>query len=218
MIFPEKVQQAKNLLVESLARYKRIAVGCSFGKDSMVVLHLARSIKPDVSVFFVTTPFKPKETVDFAEEVRELWNLKLTYYHANVFVKKINPDIWRDDPDGCCRLFKVEPTMDALEHLDAWVTGLRRTEGNTRTDFESIEPYLHLVKINPILDWTETDIWKYTAIYRVPINPLYEQGYRSIGCQPCTSIVDDSETERAGRWKGTAKCGGECGIHTIHKN
>ncbi len=73
------------------------------------------------------------------------------------------------------------------------------------------------MKINPILDWSEVDIWRYTAIFGIPVNPAYRNGYRSLGCAPCTYLGKDSDTERAGRWHGTNKCGGECGIHTMHK-
>jgi phosphoadenosine phosphosulfate reductase len=95
-----------------------------------------------------------------------------------------------------------------------WVTGLRCTEGRTRTDFREIEqrdPGLY--KLNPILLWHEREIWEYLAIHRVPVNPLYGEGYRSLGCAPCTRISAGPD-ERAGRWLGTSKCGGECGIHT----
>jgi len=74
-----------------------------------------------------------------------------------------------------------------------------------------------ITKVNPILDWYEVDIWKYMAIHEIPVHPWYAMGYRSLGCAPCTHLVDDDETERAGRWLGTSKCGGECGIHTMNK-
>ncbi|NIQ07550.1 MAG: phosphoadenosine phosphosulfate reductase family protein, partial [Candidatus Korarchaeota archaeon] len=123
----------------------------------------------------------------------------------------------------------VEPTKRAIKGLDAWITGLRRTEGRTRTDYEVFEPSgsaltripgkeipTSLMKVNPILDWTELDIWRYIAINKIPVNPAYQKGYRSLGCKPCTKLVKDTEPERAGRWRGTSKCGGECGIHTMH--
>jgi phosphoadenosine phosphosulfate reductase len=98
--------------------------------------------------------------------------------------------------------------------VNCWVTGLRCTEGRTRTDFREIEQRdPGLVKLNPILLWHEREIWQYLAIHRVPVNPLYAKGYRSLGCSPCTRIANGAN-ERAGRWVGTSKCGGECGIHT----
>ena len=122
--------------------------------------------------------------------------------------------LYLTDPDLCCSLLKVEPTKEAVKNLDAWISGLRKDEGYTRTDFKEVEENKGLFKINPILDWTELDVWRYLAISNVLVNPLYAQGYRSLGCAPCSRIVEDSDPERAGRWQDTSKCGGECGIHT----
>lgn len=224
----EKIEESKSILKEAISKYKKIAVACSFGKDSMVILHLALQIKPDIEVFSVLTPMKPKETFEYKDYIQKLWNLNLKVYMSDQEPIK---NLWETNPDECCEIFKVEPTKKAIKNLDAWITGLRRTEGRTRTDYEAFEPcgnaltrisgneiQTSLMKVNPILDWTETDIWRYLAIYNIPVNPAYKKGYRSLGCEPCTKLVKDIETERAGRWVGTSKCGGECGIHTMHKD
>lgn len=211
MNFKDKVQLASGYITHGLEVYKRVAVACSWGKDSMVLLDLARRIKPDIPVFTVVTPFKPKETNMFREQITKLWNLNLKMYQSNA---EVIEGLWKTDPDSCCLVFKVQPTKEAVENLDCWFTGLRNNEGETRKEYAFIETKGGLVKINPILNWTETDIWKYSALFNVPQNPLYKQGYRSLGCKPCTGIIDDSEPERAGRWMGTKKLGGECGIHT----
>lgn len=210
----EKIEHSKQIIAEAIAKYPHTAVACSFGKDSMVLLSLAREVKPDIPVFTILTPMKPPDTFAFKEEVERLWNMDITVYMAD---KEPIEGLWKTDPDQCCHIFKIEPTLRALNGLDAWITGLRRTEGRTRTDYEPFEPCNGTMKVNPILDWTELDIWRYTAIYDVPVNPAYKRGYRSLGCAPCTVLVSDDETERAGRWVGTSKCGGECGIHTMHK-
>ena len=127
------------------------------------------------------------------------------------------PDrLYETEPDKCCDLLKVEPTRQAIESMDVkcWVTGLRCTEGRTRTDYKEVEERdKGLVKLNPILIWKEREVWQYLALYGVKVNPLYGVGYRSLGCEPCTHITTE-DNERAGRWIGTSKCGGECGIHT----
>lgn len=214
-----KTKEASNLIDEALKIYgEKSAVFCSFGKDSMVVLHLALQVNPKIKVVAVMTRFKPKETIEYMWKLKHLWNFNLEVYQSEE-----SCDCFGYDPDECCRMNKEEPTKRALEKLDAWICGLRRTEGNTRTDFNYVEEtdrsYLgqkgKIVKINPILDWDEVDIWKYMAIHEIPVHPWYAEGYRSLGCAPCTHIVDDHETERAGRWKYTPKCGGECGIHTM---
>ena len=221
-----KIDYSTSIIKEVVSRYRNTAVACSFGKDSMVVLHLALQVKPDIPVFSVLTPMKPKETFEYKDHMKKLWNLNL-----KVYMSERDPiqNLWITDPDRCCKIFKVEPTKRAIKDLDAWITGLRKTEGRTRTEYEVFEPCgsaltrmpgkeisTSLMKVNPILDWTELDIWRYIDINKIPVNPFYEKGYRSLGCEPCTKLVKDTEPERAGRWRGTSKCGGECGIHTMH--
>jgi len=210
MKFVYKVQKAKDLIRETLDKYERVALACSFGKDSMVTLHLALQVKPDILVFSVMTPFKPAITRNYKSAMELEWRLNSKTYERQGGEKL-------EDPDKCCDFYKVEPTKAAIEDLklDAWITGLRRTEGRTRTDYEYVETRSGLIKVNPILDFTELDVWRYLACYEIPVNPLYKEGYRSLGCEPCSKKEEDeSETEREGRWDGTSKCGGECGIHT----
>jgi phosphoadenosine phosphosulfate reductase len=121
-------------------------------------------------------------------------------------------ELYEVDPDECCRLLKVEPTKVAVRNLDAWICGLRCTEGGIRKDYQEVENKGGLVKINPILTFTEAEIWRYIATRGIEPHPLYGEGYRSLGCAPCS--YPGGELERSCRWKGTSKCGGECGIHT----
>ena len=207
----EKIEEAKSLIKRSIEKYQRIAVACSFGKDSMTVLHLALQVKSDIPVFAVMTPFKPKVTINYKNEIIKKYNLNIKEYISN---KKVSDNLYKTDPDKCCYILKVLPTKEAVKHLNAWITGLRRTEGKTRENYKKIEKRRNLVKINPILDWTEVDVWKYLALNQIPPNPLYKEGYRSLGCEKCSVIISDDMPERAGRWKNTNKCGGECGIHT----
>ena len=126
-------------------------------------------------------------------------------------------DLYRTDPDLCCDLLKVQPVAAAIAEFGAecWVTGLRCTEGRTRTEYAEVEELdAGLIKLNPILPFTEAEVWQYIAMYQPPVNPLYKEGFRSLGCEPCTHLIGAGEDERAGRWLDTGKCGGECGIHT----
>jgi len=210
----EKITYSRKLIEEAIEEYQNIGVACSFGKDSIVVLHLALAIKPDIPVFTVMTPFKPKETFEYKEYLTKLWDLNLTEYLQKDDIGAKNDSLWITDPEKCCDYFKVRPTREAVKGLDVWICGLRSTEGPTREDYQEIEQRGGLVKINPILTWTELDVWRYIAFNGIPVHPWYNKGYRSLGCEPCTLLVQDSEPERGGRWKGTSKCGGECGIHT----
>ncbi len=211
--FPEKVERSLGLIREAYEEYgERLVVANSLGKDSSAVWDLAKRVSPDIRGFIVTTRFKPKETVQFMnEEVARCPELKVFRNDESIPEK-----LYATDPDMCCDMLKVQPTRQAIEEMNVgcWVTGLRCTEGRTRTDFQEVEERDEgLLKLNPILIWHEREVWEYLALNQVPVNPLYAKGYRSLGCEPCTHISSDPD-ERAGRWIGTSKCGGECGIHT----
>jgi len=211
--FKEKVDRSLGLIKEAYEKYgEGLVVANSLGKDSVVVWDLAKKVSPKIRGFIVTTRFKPKTTKEFMnEEVARYPEMKV--FESDV---EIPDKLYLNEPDKCCDLLKVEPTRQAIEEMNVkcWVTGLRCTEGRTRTDFKEVEMRdVGLVKLNPVLIWKEREIWQYLALYGVNVNPLYAEGYRSLGCSPCTHISTDDD-ERAGRWIGTSKCGGECGIHT----
>lgn len=211
--FKQKVERSKALIQEAYDRYgDSLVVANSLGKDSVAVWDLAKRVNPKIRGFIVTTRYKPKETIDFMnEEVRRYSELKI-YKNDTELPEKL----YETNPDRCCDVLKVEPVRRAVREMDVkcWVTGLRCTEGRTRTDYREIEERdVGLIKLNPILIWKEREVWQYLALYGVKVNPLYAQGYRSLGCAPCTKITN-GDNERAGRWIGTSKCGGECGIHT----
>lgn len=219
-----KIEQSKATIADAVREfYPNIALAVSLGKDSMVALSLLQAIDPRVKLFIIMTRFKPPESFKFYDYIKKLWDLDIKLYMSSATVPDNFPSA---DPDECCRLLKVIPTKRAIREMElvAWMTGLRRTEGRTRTDYKIVEiselelddgTEKTIIKINPILDWTETDIWKYIAFYDVPIHPWYRLGFRSLGCEPCTNMINDEESERAGRWQGTSKCGGECGVHTM---
>lgn len=235
----EKVEHAKDVIKDALKSYPRIAVASSFGKDSMVTVHLARQVDPNIKVFSVMTMYKPGETFDYLRSMNRKMNLGVTVYlvadsipeslqddslevillPTHEFYQRASQARARDgaemysvDPDECCRLLKVDPTKVAVSGLDAWITGLRNTEGRTRVDYREVEDKGGIIKINPILTFTEAEIWRYMSTRGIEPHPWYAKGYRSLGCAPCSSPGGD--LERDGRWKDTSKCGGECGIHT----
>ena len=235
----DKVKHAKELIAESIEKFPRLAIACSFGKDSIVTVHIAREIDPEIKVFAVMTQYKPRETFEYLRLMNEKMDLRTTVYIVADKVPEIltgdslevillptaefkqaasrieshsGTSIYAIDPDECCRLLKVEPTKAAVASLDAWITGLRNTEGRARVDYQEVEDKGGLIKMNPILTFTEADIWKYMATRGIESHPWYKMDYRSIGCAPCSE--PGGELERDGRWKDTSKCGGECGIHT----
>ncbi|MBM4038524.1 MAG: phosphoadenylyl-sulfate reductase [Planctomycetes bacterium] len=211
--FAKKIERSLDLMAWAYREFgDGLVVANSLGKDSCVVWHLAKRVSPDIRGFIITTRFKPAQTKQFMrEEVARYPELRVFQNDEPI------PDgLHETDPDRCCDLLKVQPTRWAIEEMGVtcWVTGLRCTEGRTRTDFQEVEERdKGLIKLNPILIWYEREVWQYLALHRVAVNPLYLEGYRSLGCAPCTHITS-SPDERAGRWIGTSKCGGECGIHT----
>jgi len=211
--FAQKVERSLSLIGQAHAAHADgLVVANSLGKDSCAVWHLAKRVSPAIRGFIVTTRFKPKQTVQFMKRMVARYP-ELRVYRSD---EPIPDRLYETDPDRCCEILKVEPTRRAIREMGVtcWVTGLRCTEGRTRTDFKEIEERDRgLIKLNPVLTWHEREVWQYLALYRVPVNPLYGQGYRSLGCEPCTKITTGDD-ERAGRWIGTSKCGGECGIHT----
>ncbi len=211
--FAEKVDRSLGLIREAYEEYgDGLVVANSLGKDSCVVWDLAKRISPDIRGFVVTTRFKPRETVEFMHRMVAQYP-ELEVYRSD---EAIPDKLYETDPDRCCDILKVEPTRRAVEEMNitCWITGLRCTEGRTRTDIQEIQELdPGLIKLNPILIWHEREVWQYLAIHQLPVIPLYAQGYRSLGCEPCTKIANGPD-ERAGRWLGTSKCGGECGIHT----
>jgi phosphoadenosine phosphosulfate reductase len=211
--FKEKVERSLDLISDAYKEFgDGLVVANSLGKDSVTVWDLAKRVSPKIRGFIVTTRFKPAATKQFMNE------LVARYPETRIFKNDVEiPDeLYKTDPDRCCDLLKVQPVRWAIEEMGVtcWVTGLRCTEGRTRTDYLEVEERDEgLLKLNPILLWYEREIWQYLALNQVHVNPLYGEGYRSLGCAPCTHITTGIN-ERDGRWIGTSKCGGECGIHT----
>ena len=184
-----------------------LIVASSF--EDAVLVHLASSVKPDIEVLFLDTQYHFAETLWFVEEVRSRYRLNLT-----VVKPLAEPDnLWQRDLEGCCKLRKVEPLARGLAGKAAWMTGLKRVDAPTRanTPIVSADAGRGMVKINPLATWTNEDIAAYAADNELPVNPLAERGYPSVGCWPCTRPVAPGEDPRSGRWAGTSKT--ECGLH-----
>ncbi len=198
-------------------KYRCLCVAASFGKDSIVLLHMLRSIRPDLDVIYLNTGYDFPETVEFIQNLEKEWKLNLLEFSPRISVEEqertLGADLYHTDPGRCCGIRKVEPMARALRNYDAWITGLRRDETEHRKGIRVVEVADELVKVNPLAGWTADDIWKYIRANNVPYNPLYDKGYVSLGCRPCTLAGTWGRFERAGRWAGTTKAGGECGIH-----
>jgi phosphoadenosine phosphosulfate reductase len=175
-----------------------------------VMIDVAVQAVPDIEVVFLDTQYHFAETLWYVEQVRAKYDLNLTVMRP----KATLDDLWHADPDQCCHVRKVEPLERALRGRAAWMTGLRRDEAASRanTPIVSYDQRKGLVKVNPLATWTDLDVQGYIKDRNLPVHPLVERGYSSIGCWPCTRPVGEGEDARAGRWAGLDKT--ECGLHT----
>ena len=199
---------------------KRACFTCSFQAEDVAVLHLLRKRVPEIPVLFLETGYHFAETYEFRDRLAREWNLNLVNVMPRQTVAQQESAfgiLYREDPTKCCQLRKVEPLMAALEPFDVWFTGLRREQSVTRKNLKKAE--LHrlpsgktLAKVSPLADWTWGQVWEYTASNKLSYLPQYDQGYLSIGCEPCTAIPGDANNPRSGRWGGRKL---ECGIHTF---
>jgi phosphoadenosine phosphosulfate reductase len=198
----------------------RIAIASAFQVEGTCLIHLAVQVQPDVPILFLETGFHFAETLAFKERLTEQLRLNVVdltgAYTVESQAAAFGPRLYERDPKLCCELNKVLPFSRALRDFDAWLTSMRRDSAWTRARTPIVseteaEPGKRLVKVNPIANWTRRDAWAYLKEHDLPHNPLYDLGYASIGCAPCTRMVFPGEDERAGRWSGLLKT--ECGIH-----
>jgi phosphoadenosine phosphosulfate reductase len=192
----------------------------SFGAESAALLHLVASIDPSVPVLFLDTGRHFPETLAYRDQL--VARLGLTDFRnlepdADVLAARdANQLRWSFDPDGCCEIRKVVPLAKALAGFDATITGRKAFQAKTRNALPRFEidtsDAAGRLKVNPLADWTKADLDAYFVEHDLPVHPLIAQGYLSIGCAPCTSVVKPGEDPRAGRWRGWDKT--ECGIHT----
>lgn len=194
-----------------------MTMGTAFGASGMVLLDMARRVCPDLDIFYVDTGLFFPETYQLIERAQQLVGRPFRRVSSQLTVEQqarvCGDDLWKRDPDRCCHLRKVLPLALALQGRAAWVTAVRRDQASTRraTPAVSWNAKHGLVKLAPLARWTEKEVWTYLHDHDLPYNALHDQGYPSIGCEPCTQPAWGSDDLRAGRWAGTAKV--ECGIH-----
>ena len=192
-----------------------VALVSSFGAEAAVLLHLVAEIDSATPVLFLETGKHFALTRAYRSALAAHMGLEdvrdVEPDEAAVAARDPEGDLWRRDPDACCDLRKVAPLERALAGFDAWITGRKRFQGETRAALKPIEADGRRIKINPLWNWSARDIDAYYVAHALPRHPLVAQGYPSIGCRPCTRPVRTGEDARAGRWAGTGKT--ECGIH-----
>jgi phosphoadenosine phosphosulfate reductase len=192
----------------------RIAVTSSFGAESAVLLDLVAQVDPGLPVIFLDTNELFDETVEYrATLAARLGLTNVVVVRPTEDERKQAEELWRTDHDRCCHLRKVLPLARAVEGFDALIDGRKRAHGFERGDLGTVQDVGGKVKISPLATWSEEQVEAAFVARDLPRHPLVAQGYRSIGCWPCTRPTKPGESARAGRWGGSAKT--ECGIHTV---
>lgn len=202
----------------------KIALASSFGAEDVALTDMLVRLKPDAKIFTLDTGRLNEETYEVWDRLEKKYGITITAYHPDgkkieALLKQKGPYSFRQSVDErrqCCGLRKVEPLRRALSGLDAWITGLRRSQSVTRADIRKIEVDKAnggILKVNPLADWSEKKLWDYIKKNGVPYNRLHDRGYPSIGCEPCTRAVAPGEDVRSGRWWWENPETKECGLH-----
>jgi phosphoadenosine phosphosulfate reductase len=197
--------------------WPEIALSSSFQTQSMPLLHMVTRLKRGMPVFFLDTGYHFWETLMFRERIASEWKVNVIDLYRDTrwdgFARQNRRSLPLEDSNLCCYLHKVQPMQKALKDIKAWISGIRRDQTAIRSHAKILEIQNDgLLKVNPLLNWTKADIKQYMEEHFLPQHPLYEKGYRSVGCAPCTIAISVNEDERAGRWAGRGKV--ECGLHT----
>lgn len=205
------MNDVRRIIADNLATADRPCVTSSFQADCVVLLHLLREVSPSIPVLFLDTVHHFEATYAYRDEIARRWQLNLLSLRA----AEPRPGLWQTDTTACCGRHKVEPLFAALEGYDVWFTALRREQSPSRAGLAEVEPFALpsgtvLRKVSPLAGWTTREVWSYAKTHGLPLLPLYDAGYTSIGCEPCTSLPADPSNPRSGRWQGQKL---ECGIH-----
>jgi len=219
MTLDQKIDSVASLIARVFAENAASAcVTCSFQAECMVLVDLLISQKPDVPVLFLETGYHFPETYAYRDQMTERLRLNLVNLSSPQTVAEQESQfgiLYQSAPDRCCNMRKVGPLFRGLEDYGVWFTALRREQSPTRANLQAVDNFRlpsgkQLVKVSPLADWTNAEVWNYLKRRGIPVLPLYDQGYTSIGCAPCTTPPLDPDNPRSGRWAGQKL---ECGIH-----
>ncbi len=210
----------QEIIAWAVERYHRgLTMATAFGPEGCVILRMLADIDPSVYVFNLDTGYQFKETLELRDRIAERYGIEIELKRAETTIEQYEADnggpLYRTRPDQCCFDRKVTVLRQSLVGMKAWMGGIRRdqTPDRAKSPIVGWDKKFNLVKISPLANWTKQQVWKLITDEDIPYNPLHDQGYTSIGCEPCTRAVIIGEDERAGRWSGSAKT--ECGLHTL---
>ncbi|MGZ0019754.1 phosphoadenylyl-sulfate reductase [Nitrosomonas sp. wSCUT-2] len=220
----EKIDQVVAILKETISDFAPVTFANSLGAEDMVLTDIIERFQLDIDMFSLDTGRLPQETYDLMQIVRNKYKKPLRILFPNV--KQVESYVAEHGVNGfyesielrkaCCHMRKVEPLRRALQGKRAWVTGIRREQAATRTGLKvsAYDVDNRMQKVNPLLEWSNAEVWQYLKHFDVPYNALHDKFYPSIGCAPCTRAVTPGEDIRSGRWWWEAPETKECGLHT----
>ena len=223
--FDSKLATTRATLERIAAEFTPAVFASSLAAEDMVLTDLILRAKLPITVFTLETGRLHKETLGMIDRIREVYGHEVALYQpeataVEAYVKTNGLNAFYDSVEmrkECCRIRKVEPLNRALAGKKAWITGQRRAQSTTRSELavQEDDPAHSMQKFNPLADWSEEDVWHYIRSNDVPYNPLHDQGYPSIGCEPCTRAIQPGEDVRAGRWWWENPDSKECGLHVV---
>ena len=213
-----KLNSVRSLLKREIAILGDVCLTCSFQAEDVLLTKLAIALDPAIPVLFLDTGYHFRETYEYRDRIAEEWKLNLINLLPGKTVAEQEAEhglLYQSAPDQCCKLRKVEPLFKAVAGFRVWLTGLRREQAKSRAALEEEALFTlpggkQVLKLAPLAAWTTRDVWYACEQLSIPLLPLYEQGFQSIGCEPCTSLPLDANDPRSGRWAGRKV---ECGIH-----
>ena len=225
-VLAQKIEQTQAILAMAVRDFSPVTFANSLGAEDMVLTDLIAKQQLNIEMFSLDTGRLPQETYDLMQEVRQRYSLPLKIYfpdsaRVEAYVAENGVNGFYDSVDNrkaCCHMRKVEPLKRALAGKKAWITGMRRDQAVTRGSLEvsAFDADHGLHKFNPLLDWSNAEVWEYIKQNNVPYNKLHDQFYPSIGCAPCTRAVTPGEDIRSGRWWWENPENKECGLHVSH--
>jgi len=222
-----KIDQTVAILAQAVHEFSPVTFANSLGAEDMVLTDLIAKHQPNIDMFSLDTGRLPQETYDLMQQVRNRYNVPLVVYspdaaQVELYVAQHGVNGFYDSlaaRKACCQVRKVAPLRRALKGVKAWITGMRRDQAVTRGTMEvsSFDADNGIQKFNPLLEWTNEDVWAYIRQYDVPYNKLHDEFYPSLGCAPCTRAITPGEDIRAGRWWWEDPAHKECGLHVNRK-
>jgi phosphoadenosine phosphosulfate reductase len=213
-----KLDQVRSALAAEITGAKDVCLTCSFQAEDVLLTKLALELDPQIPVLFLETGYHFAETYAYRDRIASEWNLNLINLLPEKTVAEQEAEhglLFQTAPDQCCKLRKVDPLFKAVAEYRVWLTGLRKEQARSRAALEeralfSLPGGKQVLKLAPLAEWTTRDVWYACEQFSIPLLPLYDRGYSSIGCERCTSLPTDPNDPRSGRWAGRKV---ECGIH-----